>query len=242
MRRILFSMTVLLLTRLLSGDADSTMPADTVVDSVKVPATVTSPHFTEIAIVKGFPGIGKWMYQEDMQKAHWLGLKWENKNLIEPVNVVFIDSISKTQSESNDRLIENLLRAGYAKKPHHSSGYIGYIGDTFYPQLPREKYSAFSNKIAEIDNNHGRIFGPHHHNGKFIYTAAFSREVIDPLSKIMHHYGSFNRARDELSQSLDKISAFKIVRFINLENTIIGNEENTTADHDGVAVVLSCKP
>jgi hypothetical protein len=241
-RWILFSITIpLILWRILSA-ADSTSSTDTIVqiiDTVKIPASVTSPHFTEIAIVNGFPALCKWMYQENLQKAHWLGLKWDNKNLIEPINIVFIDAVSQTVSESNDRLIENLNKVGYSKMPHHSSGYVGYIGGIFYPQLPREKYHAFSNEIAEIDNNHGRIFGPCRYHGKYIYTAAFSREVIEPLSKIMHHYGSFNRARDELSQSLDKRSAFKIVGFINLNNAIIGNKENTTAEHDGVAVVLS---
>jgi len=228
--------------QLISAATDTTISTDTIVnsfDSVKVPVKVTSPSLTEIAFEHGFPAVGKWLYQADMQQAHWLGFKWNDKNLIEPINIVFIDTISKTVSESNDRLLENLKKAGYSVKPHHSSGYIGYIGGSFYPQLPRVKYHAFSNEIAEIDNNHGRIFGPCYYDGKYFYTAAFSREVIAPLSKLEHHFSSFDRARDELSQSLDKNSAYKIVGFINLNNAIIGDKENTTADHDGVAVVLS---
>jgi hypothetical protein len=242
MCKIFFSIIMLLIPQLLSSATDSIIPTNTIVkifDREKVPVTADPPCFNEIARVNGFPVIQKWMYQNDMQKANWLGLKWDGKNLLEPINIIFIDTISRTVSESNHKLIENLKRAGYSKKPHHSSGYIGYIGGTFYPQIPREKYYAFSNENAEIDNNHGRIFGPCRFNSKYFYTAAFSREVINPFTKIMHRYGSFNRARDELSQSLDKNSAFRIVGFVNLNNAIIDNKENTTADHDGVAVVLS---
>jgi hypothetical protein len=240
--RSLFSLLVFMLAVLTAAETERIVQSDTagkVFDSVRVPEIAKTPHFTEVTLTGGFPAICKWMYQENMEKAHWLGLKWENKNLIEPINIVFIDAISKTVAESNDRLTENLIKAGYSKKPHHSSGYISYIGNAFYPQLPREKYHAFSNRVAEIDNNHGRIFGPYRHNGKYVYSGAFSREVIEPFSKMRHHYGSFDRARDELSQSLDKNSEFKIVKFINLNNTIVGDTENTTGDHDGVAVVLA---
>ncbi|MDD5069037.1 MAG: hypothetical protein PHN89_05595, partial [Candidatus Pacebacteria bacterium] len=51
--------------------------------------------------------------------------------------------------------------------------------DVYYPQLPPERHHAFSNEIAEIDNNHGRIFGPYRYREKYVYVAAFSRENID---------------------------------------------------------------
>jgi hypothetical protein len=194
---------------------------------------------SDIAIVDGFPVIGKWMYQDDMMRAHWLGIKWENKNLIEPINVILIDKRSKTIDEAISILFENLNKAGYTDRTPHSSGYLGYIGDRFYSQLPQEKHHAFSNEISEIDNNHGRIFGPYHYNGSYIFTGAFSREIIDPVSKVDHHYGSFNRARDEFSQSINKKSAYRIAGFVDLKNFILNSIENTTGDHDGIAVVLS---
>jgi hypothetical protein len=207
--------------------------------AVNITKKQNAPDSSDIATVDGLPAIGKWMYQDNMIRANWLGLKWENKNLIEPINVILIDKISKTVEEAKTILFENLKKAGYTDRVHHSSGYIGYIGNKFYSQLPQEKHHAFSNGAAEINNNHGRIFGPYYHNGRYIFTGAFSREIIDPISKIEHHYGSFNRARDEFSHSLNKKSAFRIIGFVDLKNFILNNTENTTGDHDGIAVVLS---
>lgn len=221
---------------------DSVDPIDTeirVIDSVKVSDSAKRPEQRDIVHIKNFPPFGKWMYQDDMEIAHWLGLLWEGKNLFEPINVIFVDAVSKTRKESIEALVDNLKKAGYNKKPHHSSGYIGFIGRSFYPQLPPERHHAFSDEVAEINNNHGRIFGPHSARGQFFYTGSFSREVIDPIAKIMHHYGSFDRARDELSQSLNKKSLYRITAFVHLENAIIADEKNTTGDHDGMAVVLS---
>jgi hypothetical protein len=222
---------------IIGADSSSDAPFNGI-DSVKVPIDAMKLSSKDISTLKNYPAIGKWMYQDDMQKAHWLGVKWEGKSLIEPINIIFIDSISKTRTESLDALFKNLKIAGYADKPHHSSGYIGFIGGVFYPQLPAERHHAFSNEVAEIDNNHGRIFGPHRASGKYIYTASFSRESIDPASKVMHHFSSFNRARDEFSQNLDKKTPYKVSGFASLDNAIINNRENTTAEHDGIAVVL----
>ncbi|MFA6472575.1 MAG: hypothetical protein WCU00_11085 [Candidatus Latescibacterota bacterium] len=194
---------------------------------------------SDIASPEGFPAIGKWMFQEDMTKARWLGFKWENRILVEPINVIIIDKKSKTSEEARSTLFENLKKAGYLDRSQHSSGYLGYIGGKFYSQLPQEKHHAFSNKIAEKDNNHGRVFGPCSYKGSFIFIAAFSREILGPISKVDHHYGSFNRARDEFAQSLDKKSAYRIVGFLNLNNFIVNSNEYTTGDHDGIAVVVS---
>jgi hypothetical protein len=240
MRASCFLILLLVLVSIVSA-ADSIIADDEIgyaFENVQVPDAAQTPDAVDLAIIKGFPAIGKWLYQDDLQKAHWLGLKWEGKNLIEPINVIFVDSVSKNMAESIDQLYKNLKKAGYSDKAHHSSGYIGYLGDRFYPQLPRERHHAFSNEPAELNNNHGRIFGPCRHDGKYIYTAAFSREKIDPVSKIMHHFGSFDRARDELSQKLHKKSAFRIAGFVGMDNAIFNDQEYTTADHDGMAVIL----
>jgi hypothetical protein len=228
---------ILAIVQSFSGDTIFENPVY-IIDSVKVPANAGGPEAREITRVKNLPAIGKWMYQDDLQKAHWLGVKWGGRTLIEPINVIFVDTLSKSRDQSVEVLKENLRLAGFTDKPHHSSGYLGYIGKFFYPQLPLERHHAFSDNVAEVENNHGRIFGPHDFNGKYIYSGAFSREIIDPLSKIEHHYGSFDRARDELSQSLDKKSAYGITGYVNLNNVIMNNADSTTGDHDGMAVVL----
>jgi hypothetical protein len=193
---------------------------------------------SEISVVEGLPSIGKWMYQYNFQRAHWLGVLWEGKSLIEPINLILVDPISKSSNEAIARLYANLQRAGYKERKHHSSGYVGYIHRAFYMQLPRQQQYAFSNEIAEVPNNHGRVFGPCFFEGKYYFTGAFSREGINPMARIRHSFESFNRARDDVSQSLDRHSSYKIVRFVELQNTLIEDERYTTGDHDGIAAVL----
>jgi hypothetical protein len=193
---------------------------------------------SDIFSLPGLPFFGKWMYQHDLQKAHWLGVPWEGKTLIEPINLVLIDPVSKSADEAVDRLCENFRKAGYPNRSHHSSGYWGYINGRFYSQQPCQEHCAFSNEIAELPNNHGRVFGPCRFGNVFIFIAAFSRENLDPAAKIEHRYESFNRARDELSRSLDKKSGYKIVRLVDLHNAIADSRETSTGDHDGIAVVM----
>jgi hypothetical protein len=224
---------------LASAALDSTMLLDTETEEKDVvPPKGMAPDSSDISVVPGLPAIGKWMYQADLQIAHWLGVPWEGKTLIEPVNMVLADPLSKSPAQAIGRLAENFKKAGYYDRRHHSSGYVGCLNGAFYGQLPKKEHHAFSNEIAELPNNHGRVFGPCRYEGAFYFIAAFSREDIDPLAKIEHRFASFNRARDELSQSFDKKSDYKIIRFVNLHNAIIGNKDKTTGDHDGVAVVL----
>jgi hypothetical protein len=191
--------------------------------------------------LKGMPPIGKWMFQANKQRADWLGVQWENKTLIEPINIILIDSISQSAEQSEKLLIENLKKAGYKSRGLHSGGYMGYIGNAYYTQYPKEKNHAFSNASAFTDNNHCRIFGAHYFKGAYYYTASLSRENVAPFSKIKHHFASFVRARDEFASHLNKKSKFKLIKSVVLYNTICNNSSASTGDHDGIALVLSLK-
>ena len=188
--------------------------------------------------IKGLPALGKWMYQADSLRAHWLGVKYRNKNLIEPINIILIDSVSKSAEEAVQKLTAELLQAGYPARALHTGGYLGFIDTGFYKQLPREKNHAFSNHVAEMDNNHGRVFGPHFFGNSYIFIAALSRENIAPFDKVKHSFASFNRARDEFAESLEQKSHYKIIDYVNMHNFILNDSLNTTADHDGIAIVL----
>ncbi len=54
-------------------------------------------------------------------------------------------------------------------------------------------------------------------------------------------YGSFNRARDDFTQQLDRSTPFKVAGFVDMANVIFGDPSVTTADHDGVAVLVRAK-
>jgi hypothetical protein len=49
---------------------------------------------------KGFPPLYKWMLAPDLMAAHWLRAKVNGNELVEPLNVVFVDRRSKSMEEA----------------------------------------------------------------------------------------------------------------------------------------------
>jgi len=187
----------------------------------------------------GLPEIGKWMLAPDGWPARWLGATWEGKHLHEPVNVIFVDRAATSPGEATNRLLRALALAGFAVRLGHSSGYSAFIGGQRYEQFPATHATAISDEPFEVNNNHGRLFGPCLFNGVYVCTAAFSRERVAPLEQVKHAYESFNRARDAVAQNLDRKTAFKLAAFVPLQNHLLGRPDVTTGDHDGVAVLLA---
>ncbi len=185
--------------------------------------------------------LGKWMIAPDKLPARWLDVKYFGKSLREPINIIMVDERTSDLEEAKKNLYAACKSANFEARKGHSGGYSAYIAGRSYPQLPNEKDHAFSSAPYEFNNNHGRVFGPHALSGKTIFTAAFSREEIDPLDKVKHGFNSFNRARDHFALEMDRQTCFKIKRFINLENVFIADPKITTGDHDGMAVLLVCE-
>ncbi len=192
-----------------------------------------------IAHPPGLPGIGKWMLDAQNEPAHWLGEWYDGKHLLEPINIIIVDTAAPSADAARERLGQNFAAAGYRVREGHSTGYRGYIGGVVYEQIPEGKEQAFSNEPFEMHNNHGRVFGPHPHQGGWLFTAAFSRERLDVWEKVKHRYVSFNQARDDLSQRLDLKTDYKIRAFVDLDNALIGNPRFTVGDHDETAVLLT---
>ena len=143
-------------------------------------------------------------------------------------------------------LVSSLLQAatlaGFPSREGHSGGYWGWIGDRLHPQFPDTPSHAFSDEPFELDNNHGRFFGPYRHEGRLIFVGALSRERVAPLSTPRHQYASFNRGRDQFADAMDTHSAYRRTAFLNLDNAIVGAADVGTGDHDGVAAVLTRQP
>jgi hypothetical protein len=192
----------------------------------------------DVATPEGLPAIGKWMLTAQSVPSDWLGEIYEGRNLREPINVIILDQGASSADDAKARLLAAAARAGYPIRLGHSTGYQGFIGGQLYAQLPQGRDDAFSNDIFEVSNNHGRIFGPHQFGQGYLFAGAFSREEIDPLRDPPHSYGSFNRARDDFTQRLDRSTDFKVSRFVDLGNALIGDPKLTTGDHDGIAVVV----
>ncbi len=183
------------------------------------------------------PAVGKWMIDGKGDFAHWLGELYEGKPLREPINVILVDAGARNEKDAVKRLVSASKKAGYPIREGHSIGYHASICGTLHSELPTGKTGAFSNEPFELDNNHGRIFGPCKFGDSFVFVAAFSRENVAPLGTPKHRYASFNRSRDDFAQRMNKATAFKLSRFIDLENTGLGMTW-TTGDHDGMAAVL----
>jgi hypothetical protein len=184
------------------------------------------------------PAIGKWMLGPDGTPAHWLGELYRGKTLREPINVVIIDDAARDAADATSRVLAASQAAGYPVRMGHSTGYRASIGERIYAQLPRGRDDAFSDEPFEFSNNHGRVFGPHEVGGAYLFVAAFSRETVDPFRSPGHRYGSFNRARDDFTQSLDRATPFKVTGFVGLDNAVVGDPDVTTGDHDGIAVLV----
>lgn len=190
------------------------------------------------------PSIDKYMLVKENDKfipAYWLGTKYKGKTIQEPINIIILDSVSKTEIEAKNKLLNACKDAGFPQRKGHSSGYFAMIDGKVIAQFEQKESYAFSDAASEFNNDHGRIFGPYIFQGKYYYVAAFSREEVTPLKKVRHQYNSFNHARDRFSELMDEKTSYKKVRFVNLDNAIIGPSKFTTGDHDGIAVMLELK-
>jgi len=201
-------------------------------------ALTYQPMPGDLVSPEGLPSMVKWMLDSSLSPADWLNQKYDDKNIQEPINIIIVDNLSSSPDQAKKKLIDAVQSSGYKIRWGHTSGYQGYIAGALYPQLPEEKDNAFSDEPFEIDNNHGRIFGPCFAGGGYYFIGAFSREIATLNKQRKHQYGSFNRARDDFAGKLDKSRIYKIKRFVNLNNAIVDHPSMTTGDHDGIAVLL----
>ncbi len=202
--------------------------------------TATSPWASgaNVSTPPSLPSIGKWMLTQQGEPSDWLGEVYEGKTLREPINVIIVDEAAASPEDAKARLVSAAAQAGYPIRFGHSTGYQGAIGGSLYAQLPKGWDDAFSNDVFEVDNNHGRIFGPRATGSAYIFIAAFSREDVDPFRDPGHRFASFNRARDDFTQRLDRATHHRVSGFVPLDNALVDDPRFTTGDHDGVAVLV----
>jgi hypothetical protein len=193
------------------------------------PGLITEPS--------GFPTIGKWMLNENFEPADWLKIKYKGKLMQEPINIIIIDSVSNSSEEAINNLLKNCTIAGFTGHGGHSAEYMGYIDGNFYKRLPYGVGKAFSDSKFNLNNNHGRIFGPCFIFDKYYFIGAFSRE---DFIKNEHLYDSFIIAREKFAQKMNDKTSYHIEKRINLNNKISDDLLLTTGDHDGQAIVLHC--
>jgi VCBS repeat-containing protein len=191
--------------------------AASAVAAVPTPGDVASTPYGDI---------GQWMLKPNGEISNYGGAAQDGKPLLEPVNVIIVDTTSTTRAESIRKLNAAMKAAGFPASFPHTTGYQGLINGTVYGQQPTGILQAFSNNGTPQD--HGRIFGPAPaENGQgFVWTGAFSTEGPS------HGYQSFNDARDDLATALVASGAATSLGDVSMGNGGI------TGDHDGNAVVL----
>jgi hypothetical protein len=209
-------------------------------NSTQAPA---APAPRDLYSMKGAPAFSVWMYGPDYAPAHWLGLSYQGKELREPINVLIKDSFSKNPEEAMQMLMSSCREAGFPESGGHSTGYSGYIAGRYYGQIPVGKRQAFSDGVPEFANDHGRIFGPYFQMGAYWFVGAFSRENVNPISKVPHHFVSFDQARDSFAAKMDRRAGYETIGYLFLGNYALpgGAGGFTTGDHDGVAVFLNLR-
>ena len=205
------------------------------------PVPSASGQEKETVKTEGTPSIGKWMYQKSGERADWLNIPYRGKRIYEPINIIISDAFAKSPDEAEERLVKACALADYKNRYGHSADYLGLIAGDFRRQFPSKKRHAFSDKLFEEANNHGRVFGPVFYDGKYWFIAAFSREKVGVAPKIVHKFVSFNQARDNFAWLLDLKSDFKVRGFVQLDNALIGSPDVSTGDHDGLAILLSAE-
>lgn len=202
------------------------------------PETAAKGESGELRAPSGFPSIGLWMITRDAKVADWLGQSFRGKKLLEPINIIIMDGLAASAEEAVSRLVAACEKAGFPEREGHSSGYSALIGDTVFSQAPPGTEDCFSDAPFTFANDHGRVFGPLRWKEAYYFTAAFSREGVDLVTKVKHLYRSFDRARDTFAQAMSLKTVYRVSGFAHLGNDIPDDEAITTGDHDGMAVVL----
>lgn len=178
--------------------------------------------------------ISLWMFKNN-HIANWLGEDDNGTEIYEPVNVLWIDYVSKNTDEAKNRVAGFLSENSFKTRGGSSTGYFVFMGDEENTkkiiQNPADK--TWSDGSALVNNNHGRIFTQIDNTGNAFYTlAAFSRE-----KGISHNFISFNDARNALHQKGDWIVDNTVEFLPNIYLPGV-NHNFSTKDHDGVSLFV----
>lgn len=179
---------------------------------------------------------GIWMFKEQHNHknaiANWLNIPHSKKEILEPINILWVDFKSKTKKEASEKIASFLALNGLILRNGSSTGYSSFFKDYEWSAQFKETWSDNTNP-ATI-NNHGRIFisnnlkNDEEDNFLFVTSGAFSVETE------AHLFLSFK----------DAVNQFNAVDNWRLYNSKlkVGNKINTseisTFDHEGVKVFV----
>ncbi|MGE3657748.1 MAG: hypothetical protein AB7G47_13260 [Mycolicibacterium sp.] len=187
-----------------------------------------------------YGAIGKWMLEWDGDIADYGGLPYEDRTVLEPVNVIIVDPTAKTAWGAAFRLSVAMRSAGFPPRLFHSTGFRGLIDGRRYWQMPRGFLVGYSDGFFLLPNNHGRIFGPDpiETTSGYVWSGAFStEEFVFHQGAPRHAYLSSAMARDSLVAQLVASGRATLGHSASLNNSF-NTDTTTTGDHDGNAAVV----
>jgi hypothetical protein len=207
--------------------------------------------------------IGVWMHKgEQLARntiARWLGVPYEDRELFEPINVLWVDPTAATEATATSNIVKFLDACNFKQEgdqlfgsipSFHSVGYSAWAGGKWRKQYDPDDAWVQWIGLLQASGDHGRIFPAFQvttaGQSVFFTTGAFSRETnlgrpwfpfIDCIhnKENCHGYLSFREARDRLNCGAPGWTTVGLKDFQNSVPTT-ANSSFSTGDHDGVIV------
>jgi len=202
--------------------------------------------------------IGVWMHRgqqlERATIAKWLDVPYEQKELFEPINVLWVDPTASSEVAARDNVVAFLNQCDFRREgdqffsliPKHSGGYSAWGNGRWREQYDRDD-AWVQMGVFELSNNHGRIFPAFQATSPtgsvYVTSGAFSRETGYGIAGVdcaaaparCHAFVSFNIARDRLNCSARGWTTSGPIDFRNTYPLSMGLSFST-ADHTGALV------
>lgn len=175
-----------------------------------------------------FPGLeevgpfGLWLLSADRTRAAYAPTAGRAQAVRRPMNVVLVDKFAATPDTATTRVTAALGAAGYAAQPGQSAPYQAFAAGEFRTAWP-QVYASAGQRL--------HLFGPWKTAGGFVFAAAVATENTGGA------FQDFMVAREALADALNGKTTFRKKGYVDLLGKVETPTE-TTADHDGCAVVL----
>ena len=225
------------------------------------PAVFSTAYNHRSATLSMTIDVGGWMHRgqrlERATIAKWLGVPFEQKELFEPINVLWVDPTAGSEIAARDNVVSFLDQCDFAREgdflfgsiPRHSRGYSAWANGQWREQYdPDDAWVQLA--FGGISGDHGRIFPAFQVTSAagavYVTSGAFSREggYGNPFlfgldcavnRENCHAYLSFNAARDKLNCGVSRWTVSGPVDLRNIYPTSRGLSFST-ADHTGALV------
>lgn len=160
------------------------------------------------------------------------GLRVQGRALREPVNVVLIDLFAKTPQDALLRATAALDAVGLKPSDRYTHGYQAYLNGTFQPEVPAGQ--AFARGVGSAREERLRLFGPWKSGDGYVFLAGIAAQNVTRQGRT---FSDFMVTREATADALNSRTVFKKKGYVDLLSKVDTPRE-TTADHDGCAVIL----